>query len=223
MVLIADSSAGADVVFAQPSIKERNDIIGKVVAYEHHALGELMLHHFLKKYDLTKDQVKTVDLTLSEQPQHFIDKHIDIAITYYPEAWKIAKLESNELFNSREIPNTILDVLTIRTEVLARNPAYACKAVERHLQGVKVLKQNPLNSKYLLASIMGLSDKEVVENLASLGIPSAVVNDQMLRKEKAVHTIAAELQTILIKHNNIKQSISIDQLFSAECLNRVME
>lgn len=84
VVLVADTSVGADVFFSKPGIKTREQILGKTIAYEKNALGELMLHYFLQKYDFKKHQINTINGSTNEIPQLFNSGQAQIAISYYP-------------------------------------------------------------------------------------------------------------------------------------------
>ncbi len=223
VILVTDSSAGADVVLAQPDIQTREDIIGKKLAYEPHALGALMLHFFLQKYDLKKEQLNLIAMPINEQPAAFEAKQLDIAITYHPSATEITQQPYNELFNSREIPNTILDVLAVRADALDQNSDTICQAVHAHLQGVERLKDNPQDSKYRLASILQIDQQQFVQSLAGLGIPSAEVNYPLLKKNGAAMQVAEKLLPILKETGSVKNNVDTHSLFYDQCILGYLE
>lgn len=223
VVLVTDTSVGADTVLAQPHIKTREQIIGSKVAYEASALGQLMLYHFLQHYQIDKSQVKLISMGLSNQVMAFKRKQIDIAISYFPEAWQISNLNAHELFSSRDIPNTILDVLVMRSEVLKTKSKSACQAVYAHLDGLKQIRNNITDSKYKLASMMDTTGEKIMENLAKISLPSAELNYSLLKKDGDLTAVAERLNHIL-NDANITQNTGLNKnITSDQCVMDYLE
>jgi NitT/TauT family transport system substrate-binding protein len=137
VVLVCDISAGADMLLARPAIKTLSDLRGLRIGVENGALGALMLYKALRSAGLTVADVKPVSLTVNQQAQAWEQGEIDAAITYEPAASQIFALGGNRLFDSRQIPDTILDVLAVRSAVLDPNHSKALRhLVASHLRAL---------------------------------------------------------------------------------------
>lgn len=118
VVLICNISNGADVLMAHPSIAQLSDLADKTIAVETSAVGALMLHSVLQQAELTLSDVTVKHMPLSQHVAAFHDRQIDASITFEPYATQLLSVGAARLFDSRQIPNTIIDVLAIRTDAL---------------------------------------------------------------------------------------------------------
>lgn len=224
IVLIADISAGADIVLGQSNIKTVQDIKNKTIGYEANALGEFMLYHFLKKYKLTKNDVNLINIDVNHSPTAFKNKQIDIAITYYPIAQKLFNLNAVKLFDSREIPDTIIDVLAVRTSIAKQNDYAILSALKNHLLGVNYLQANYGDSKYQLAALLETSTQEVDNSLSRIILPKAQANIRLLNNQEGISKIILELskqmQAANLIHdlNHIKPTINSKYIKSIKLL-----
>lgn len=172
VVLICDFSAGADVLLVRPDIKTLSGLRGRRVGVEDGAVGALMLHKVLRTAGLSPEEVQPVSLTVDQHAQAWERGEIDAAVTYEPAAEKIFAMGGVRLFDSRQIPETILDVLAVRTSLL--NPTHA-KAVGHlvamHLRALEHFHKSPEDASYRIAPRLKLPPNQVHTAFKGLVLP----------------------------------------------------
>lgn len=218
VILISNISAGADIVVAQPNIQAASDIKGKVIGYENSILGEIILHHFLNKYQLNPTDVKLINISEKDKLKAFQNREIDIAISYFPHANNLLKMGANELFDSSEIPDTIMDVLAVRESVFNSKKSAICSAVEIHLKGVDYLKKNYEDSKYQLAKRLNISAQEVEQSLNGITIPSSGANYHLLKEQNGFAERSTKLLQLMQQAKILKNQDDLANLFSNQCI-----
>jgi NitT/TauT family transport system substrate-binding protein len=111
--LVFDISAGADVVLCQPSIESASQLNGKRIAYENNALGQLMLAILLERAGLEANAVHAIVCPPEAQLAAWQAGEIDAAITYEPVASLLRRAGARQLMSSRDVPDTVIDILEI--------------------------------------------------------------------------------------------------------------
>jgi NitT/TauT family transport system substrate-binding protein len=181
VVMIFDVSAGADVLIARPGIKKLADLKGRRIGYESGALGALMLAETLRAGGLTKKDVKLVSLAINEQHDAWMSGQVDALVTYEPVSSQLLAQGAVRLFDSRQIPNTIVDVLAFRNEVLDWRHAAAIRhLLSAHFQALSQLNHNPHDAAYRMSTHMGLPEAEVLLAFKGLLLPDAINNRHLL-------------------------------------------
>ncbi len=172
VVLICNISAGADMLLARPNIKTLADLRGRRVGVEDGALGALMLYKALRAVGLTREDIQVVSLTVNEQAQAWKRGEIDAAITYEPDAAQIFEMGGHRLFDSRQIPDTILDVLAVRSASLEANHSKALHhLVATHLRALDYMQTRPDDAAYRMAARLKLAPDRVSTAFKGLVLP----------------------------------------------------
>lgn len=181
VVMVFDVSAGADMLVAHPGIKQLPDLKGKRIGFEQGAVGSLMLASVLRAAGLTKEDIKQIPLTIDHHRDAWARNQIDALITYEPVASQLLAQGAAKLFDSRQIPNTIVDVLAIRNDVLDRSHAAAIRLlISAHFKALDHLSINPQDAAYRMASHLNLPKGDVLPAFRGLLLPDAANNRRML-------------------------------------------
>lgn len=199
-VLVFDVSAGADVVMARPAIAATADLAGQRVALEHSAVGELMLTKVLETAGLTRDEVVLLDIPPHQQVEAWRDGQFDAAVTYEPAASQLQKLGAQRLFDSREIPDTIFDVLAVRRERLGRAHQAIEAVVAAHFRALEHLRVNRDDAVYRIAQHQGISPAAVNQALAGVRLPGRNGNRLLLASDSPMTKAADSLNRLMVKH-----------------------
>lgn len=221
IVLVFDISAGADALLARPEISSLKDLAGKRVGVEDGALGALMLSEALHKAGLNPDQVQQISLT----PEHHLEAwrrgEIDAAVTYEPVATQLQELGAQRLFDSREIPDFVVDVLAVRTPTLK---AKGCERsvhhlIDAHFRALEHLHTSPDDFAYRTAAHLKLPAEEVRNAFRGLVLPDVANNHRLLSGPRpalldSAHRIAAEL----FRDQLIPANATLDALLNADFL-----
>lgn len=223
IVLIFNISAGADMVLARPEIASLSDLKGKRIGVEPSSLGALMLHKLLKIAHLNQDQVITVNLGISEQIQAWQNGKIDVLITFEPVAGKIIATGATLLFDSRQIPDTIFDVLAIRSDVAQKYKETLEALTLAHFKTLDYFRHNSLDAAYRMARRMELTGPEALKTFRGLELPDIHANRRYLsNKQSRLQQAAQILSTIMTKQGMIPQADSFEGLFTDSYLPRVI-
>ena len=181
VVMVFDLSAGADMVVARPGIKKLADLKGRRIGFEQGAVGELMLQEALRVGGLTREDVTLVMLPIDQQRDAWARDQLDAVVTYEPEASHLLRQGGRKLFDSRQIPNTIVDVLAIRSELLDRSHACAIRhLLAAHFRAREHLLRNPQDTAYRMAPRLGIPAEQVLALYKGLVLPDAAENYRLL-------------------------------------------
>jgi NitT/TauT family transport system substrate-binding protein len=180
VALVFDVSAGADAVLVQPRIRTPADLAGKRIGVEPSALGALMLGGLLKTARLRKHDVTLVELSPVQQLQAWQSGEVDALICYEPNTTLLQRMGARRIFDSRQMPDTILDVLAVRLDRAGRRDDALHATVNAHFRGLAHLKFNRQDAVYRIAARQGMSPGEVQSALGGVVLPTLEANRQYL-------------------------------------------
>ena len=183
VALIFDISVGADVVIAKPEIQSLSDLAGKTIGYEAGALGALMLHELLTYGLLDRNEVKLVEVNVDEHEQRWKTNQLDALITFEPIATKLVEAGGRRLFDSRQIPDKIFDVLVITAEAAQKHRKTLHKLIKIYFESLHHLRTNPMDASYRIAKRLEVPAESVLQMYRGLLIPDALTNHAYLSKQ----------------------------------------
>lgn len=193
IVLVMDVSLGADVVLARSGIETLSALKGLRLGLESSSVADILAHEMLHVAGLKRDQVQWVRLPVQRHIQAWQDGMVDALITYEPTASTLQSLGARRLFDTRSMPNTIVDVLVVRNDLLnsARQSAVR-QLVRAHFQALNHLLYNPQDAAYRMAPRLHLKASQVLVALRGLFLPDLQANRRMLRLQEPVLLDAAK-------------------------------
>lgn len=197
VVLVLDSSSGADLLLARPGLTSLASLRGQRLAVERTAVGELMMIKALAAAGLSESDLTLVELPVQGQLQAWTEGRIDAAITYEPMASRLVRLGGQRLFDSRAIPDTIFDVLAVRTDRTAGRHATLEATTAAHFRGLHHLRSNRADATYRIASRQSLQPAEVARALAGVTLPDLARNRVLLSPGSALVSAARVLARLL--------------------------
>jgi NitT/TauT family transport system substrate-binding protein len=220
VVMIFDVSAGADVLVARPGIKKLADLKGRRIGYESGALGALMLAEVLRSGGLTKKNVQLVSLTIDKQRDAWVSGQVDALVTYEPVSSQLFAQGAVKLFDSRQIPNTIVDVLAFRSEVLDRSHAAAIRhLLASHFHALNHLNHNPHDAAYRMATRLGLQEDQVLLAFKGLLLPDAINNRLLLAgSAPPLRDSARRISALMVEEGLLPHDDSLAALIYADYL-----
>ena len=203
IVLVFNISLGADVVVAKPNIQTFEQLQGKRIGVEESALGALMLHKFLQHAGLDIGDIIPVSVTVDKHLMAWEMNQVDVLITYEPDASKLIKLGGHKLFDSRQMPDMIFDVLVVRSDVLNQQQASLRKLIQSHFKALYHFRTNPMDASHRISKRLGLSAEEVLQLYRGLLLPDALANYAYLSKQDYRLINAANYLVERMKEANI--------------------
>jgi NitT/TauT family transport system substrate-binding protein len=218
VVLVFNVSVGADVVLAKPDIGTLGDLAGRRIGVEDSTLGAIMISRVLKQAGLTRDAVTIIPMS----PDHVAAYHsenMDALITYEPSLSVLRQQPLVTLFDSRQLPLLVVDVLAVRAGS-ARSHTDALRAtLSAHFRALDQWFVNPVDTTYHLARQLSISPQGIADVYRGLDLPDADFNRQYLYPPASELTESAEqIGQILLNEGIISSPPSLDGLFEANYL-----
>jgi len=182
VILICDVSAGADMLLAKPGIHSLTELKGKRIGVEDGALGALMKYEILQAAGLKASEVQFVPLTTERQVEAWHHNQIDATITYEPTASHIQQEGGKPIFDSRQAPDLIYDVIAVHPNALDEAHADALRhLVAAHLKALAHINSNPDDAAYRMARHFGLAAEQVMTTFKGLLLPDLDSNYRILK------------------------------------------
>jgi len=203
IVLVFDISLGADVVISRPSIQHIEQLRAKRIGVEDSALGALMFHQLLAQAHLQPQEVTKVTLTIDQHLLAWQTHKIDAVITYEPNAGKLIKSGGFRLFDSRQIPDMIFDVLVVNKQAINSHQSALRELIRAHFKGLHHYRVNPMDASYRVAKRLGLPAEEVLQVYRGLLLPDALANYAYLSEQDQRVIEAANYLVALMKQADI--------------------
>lgn len=182
IVLVTDTSYGGDVVLAKPEIKDLPGLKNRRIGVEATPLEAYMLTRALGKVGMTPKDVKVVSLGIAEHEQAFTKGAVDAVVTYEPVRSKLLASGARLLFDSRQIPGEIVDVLVVSEEALNTHRNSLEVLLKGWFKALDYSKQNPQDAARRVAPREGLTAEQFLEALKGIRIPDLQENQKLLSK-----------------------------------------
>ncbi len=119
IVALLSDSHGADAVLARAQIQTPAQLKGKRIALEESALGALVLDRLLAAGGLAPTDVATVHAEAAAHPAILASGKVDAVITFEPMKSQLLQQGFQVIFDSRQMPGEIVDVLVARPDLPA--------------------------------------------------------------------------------------------------------
>ena len=219
IVLVFDISAGADVVLARPNIHNLADLPGKHIGVEKTALGALVLHKLLTAAGLPASAVSAIPVNPEGHLEAWRSGQLDALITYEPTATRLKAEGARNIHDSRDMPNTIFDVLAVRPEAATRHQETLKKLVAGHFRALRHFRSNPQDAAFRLAGRMQLEAHEVLDAYRGLQLPDIRANRSLMDANNG-HLLSAarELSEIMTRAGLLPRPDNLANLLRADFL-----
>jgi len=222
VVLILDSSNGADAILAKPKIQTLQAIKGKRIGVESGALGAFILTRALETVDLMPKDVQIVSLGLSEHEQAFKRKKVDAVVTSEPTGSKLLADGAKLLFDSSQIPGEILDVLVVREELLNKQSSTVQTLLDGYFSALNYLKENPQDAARRIAPREGVTPQQFLKSLEGIVIHDLEENKQILGKTDTISSNNfTKVSQFMVENKLLNKQIDPTSLFEDSIVKKV--
>lgn len=178
VVMPIDYSNGGDAIVADKSIKKVTDFKGKKVGFNPLSPSDFLLSYALKSNGLGEKDISPVSLTPEAVPAAMASGQMPIGVTYEPSLSQVIGQDGGKkfhvVFSSKDAPGLIADVLVFDEKFIKSNPKDINGIIQAYLDGMAYMKAKPAESAKIIGKFMGVSAKEVTEQLSGVyNIPLA--------------------------------------------------
>lgn len=213
IVLVFDSSAGADAILVKPEITRLADLKGKRIAIENSSLGAFMLSKVLAAAGLERNDVNVVVMEFNHEKAWDANK-MDAIITYVPALNRLQAKGLVNLFDSRRIPGTILDVLAVRTDVIEQQAEHIRQLIAGHFLALNLWRNNPYDTNYRFSKVLGIEAETVNELFQGLELPDMPFNREYLSPPALeLNKSAFDSAQFMLSQGILKKMPNLDNLF----------
>ncbi|WP_017246487.1 ABC transporter substrate-binding protein [Stutzerimonas stutzeri] len=129
IILVTNVSAGADALFARAPLTSLKDLAGQRIGVENTALGAYFLSRVLDQAGLRIDDLQVVSLPVHEQAAAFAAGNVDAVITFASESPALESKGARRIFDSRQLPGEIVDVLVVDRQRVTREQRRRLRAL----------------------------------------------------------------------------------------------
>lgn len=215
IVLIMDISNGGDAILGQKNIKTLAEIKGKRIGVENGALGGYIFSRALEIVKLDSQSVDIIAIDINEHEKYFLEHKIDAVVTFEPVRSKLIEAGANLLFDSRQLPGEIVDVLIIRDEFINKYPDRINYLLDAWFKTLTYMQSKPLEAAQILGLRMKLTATETLYSYTMLTLPNKKENNNLLKNEPAPLLLSTinKLSSFMLNNNLIKKNINSHSLF----------
>lgn len=219
IVLVFDVSSGADVLLARPRLRSLAALRGRRVGVEPTVLGTLLLTMLLERAGMT-----TQDITLRHIPHErhedaWLQGEVDALLTYEPVAGRLTARGARPLLSTRQLPDTIFDVLAVRPEQASANTSALRQGLDAHFKALRYLRQNPWDAAYRVAPRLQVSAEALIDSLRGLELPDLVGNRTYLAgPSSSLRQAALKLSPLMQRAGLLQRPVDTRDLFSSAYL-----
>ncbi len=204
IVLVTDYSDGGDVVLSHRSLQTVADLQGKVVMAELGSLGMFMLSRALDSAGLTLDDIRLDASEQLEIAQSLQQGQLDAAVSYPPFSTQVLRDPNfHILFDSSQIPQQVIDVVSIKSEILEQDPDWVRRFHLLWAHTLQYVTENPEESYAIMARREGISVAEFQQALQGLKVISALDQADALVTEKLLEN-ANQVCDVLARSHSIR-------------------
>lgn len=217
-VLVLDSSAGGDAVLVKPEIENLAQLAGKRIGVENSTLGAIMFAKLLEAAGLHAQQIQKVDIGFNHFDE-FQHQQLDAVISYTPNTLRFENIGMTNIFDSRSIPNTVIDVLAVRDDALQDHEAPVMELIAGHFQAQELWKHQPIDTVYGLAKLLRIKSGEVKAAYYGLDLPDLAYNRHLLSAPASeLKTNSENIARIMQRQGTLTRIPDFGQLFVADFL-----
>ncbi len=213
IVMVLDFSHGGDVLIVRPELESLTDLSGKTIALENTALGAVMLDAILKSAGLKETDINIRPVTYDEHANVLLNGEVDGVITFEPVRSQLLAQGYRDLFNSRAIPDTIVDVLVVPLSVAERYPERIQAVMTGYFSARKLVLAQNSTTIADIGKRTGLANDAVISGYDQLKMPGLEENKALIAQcDGGLRTTAEKLRNIMMERRIINQNVDLDNL-----------
>ena len=207
VVLVMDSSHGADVLMARPEIASLADLRGKRIGVESTAVGAVMLQGALAAAGLTPADVQVVDMGIQQHIGAYLEGRVDAVVSFEPVRSELLKSGATVLFDSSDIPDRVIDVLVTTADIANSRRDMLETLIAGHFRALADYRASPMEAATIMKRRQGMSPEEIVESYKGLRIPDLADNLGYLSPPSPRIEATAEGLARLMYENRLLQRV----------------
>ncbi len=222
VVLVLDSSHGADCLVARPEVKTLGELKGKRVGSEDVLLPTYILHRALEQAQLGLQDVQRVYEGPAESERTLREGQTDAAVAYEPYCQRMVAAGGHVLFDSRRMPDEIVDVLVLRRRFLQAHPEKVDMLLRGWFAALAFMREHPSESARLMGPRVGLDEAGFLEALQGVRHPDMRQQRALLQgPSPRLHETIRQLGRVMVQQRLLPELPVPERLIDPAPLLRV--
>lgn len=206
VVLVLDVSNGGDALVARPEIRELSELRGRRLGVELSAVGALMLEAVLDAAGLDSAELTLIPLTVDEQKAAYEQGRVDALITFEPILGELRAQGARKLFDSRQIPGRIVDVLAVSRKALRRHREGVEALIRGYLQALAYYRKRPEEACRGMAPRLQIPPELLCQSYEGLTLPGLEGNREWLGRGNSGLLVNARVLSALMQRKGLLRS-----------------
>jgi NitT/TauT family transport system substrate-binding protein len=182
IIAIMEVSHGGDVFLGKPEITDMKALKGKRVGVEATSLGALFITRALEKNGISVKDIQIFSLELTEHEQAYKQGNLDAVFTFGLAKIKLLVAGSRSLFDSKQIPGEVVDILAVSTEALANYSDTIQALINARFCALNHSEKDPRYADIRIAKRTQLTQKKIWNTLKPLRQTNLQENQKILNK-----------------------------------------
>jgi NitT/TauT family transport system substrate-binding protein len=226
VVMPIDYSNGGDAIVAGMEVKKVSEFKGKKIGFNPLSPSDFLLSYALKTNGLTDKDITPISMTPEAVPAAMASGQMPIGVTYEPSLSQIVAQGGGKkfhvVFSSKNAPGLIADVLVFDDKFIKQRPADVSGMIKAYLDALAYMKQKPDEAYKIIGKAMGVTPKEVKEQLGGVyNIPLAEMPKAFVKAKETTSYFAsgAVISEILKTKGQIQTVPSTESTIDAQFVN----
>lgn len=217
IVMVMDSSNGADAVMASPKVKTLADLKGKRIGILNIPLGVYMLSRTLDAAKLTRADVQVLPSAESKHEEMYRQGKADAFITFDPFKTRLADLGAHVIFDSSQIPNEIFDLMLVHEDVYQKRREDVCNVARQWFRTLDYMKQSPDEAAASIGKRLGVSAADYRAMVGGIRTPTLQDNLALIGGESpGILAPARMLNEVMLHEGQIKSNVDVKPALDAK-------
>lgn len=169
IVLVNDTSTGANQIIARNGISNVADLRGKKVAVEKGLADYYFLRLALQNASLSLDDIKLVPMRTDSATAAFVDGKVDAVVNHAPlTSTALKRPGSSAVATTAEYPNACSDHLVVSADMIKNSPDAVQALVNSWFQTLNWIKAHQDDATKILADRAGVNPQDYGKYTAGL-------------------------------------------------------
>lgn len=205
LVLVMDYSRGGDAVVTLNS--ELDSLAGLRVGVENTALGAIVLTEALRQQRLEAGDIEVVTVSPDDHERALKEGVVDAVVTFEPRLTRILAMGGKALFDTRQAPDLVVDVLVVRKESLLSRQRELKHLVEGYFEARKYMESHHGESEVFFSKRLKLEKDQLEQAFQGLYLPSLQDNKNWFSGQPSPYQNAFQrVLEVMQKHDLVKGS-----------------
>lgn len=213
VVLVMDISNGADVLLGNADIANLQSLRGKRIGVENTATGAVVLAAALRSAGLSAKDIIVAPKTVNDHLAAWKNREFDAVVTFEPVRSQLLNSGAHELFDSSQIPGTIMDVLVVRADALEKHQSAIRTLIAGYFTGIDYISTHPEDAAQRMARRLATDAALVMPQFTGLKLPTTEENRRWLATaEPNLNKAAADLAKLMYEQQLLQTEVNTDRL-----------